>query len=119
MPIRPEMRALYPANWKEIRADILERDGHKCATCGLQNYATGWRDWEGNFYPCDPAAEPSRKVIRIVLTIAHVDNPDPADCRPDNLKALCQRCHNILDMPMRQRNARKTRHLKAGQPDLF
>ena len=30
MPIRPEMRHLYPPNWKEIRASILERAGNLC-----------------------------------------------------------------------------------------
>ena len=34
MPIKPENRKRYPANWKEIRARILERDGHQCAWCG-------------------------------------------------------------------------------------
>lgn len=36
------------------------------------------------------------RIIRIVLTVAHI-NHDPTDNCPENLKALCQRCHNRLD----------------------
>lgn len=37
MPIRPENRALYPPNWKEIRERILERDGNRCKSCDVPN----------------------------------------------------------------------------------
>lgn len=36
------------------------------------------------------------KMIKVVLTIAHL-NHTPEDCRPENLRALCQRCHNRYD----------------------
>ena len=52
------------------------------------------------------------KIIRIVLTTAHIHNPDPEDLRDENLAALCQRCHNWHDIPYRQENARNTRALK-------
>lgn len=39
MPIKPENRGRYPANWKEIRAAILERADNKCEFCGIENYA--------------------------------------------------------------------------------
>lgn len=39
MPIKPENRGRYPANWKEIRAEILKRAGNKCEFCGVENYA--------------------------------------------------------------------------------
>jgi 5-methylcytosine-specific restriction endonuclease McrA len=47
----------------------------------------------------------------VVLTIAHIDDPDPMNCDYDNLKALCQGCHNRHDMPMRVLN----RILNRGQ----
>lgn len=37
----------------------------------------------------------------IVLTVAHLDH-DPSNCAEDNLKALCQRCHNRYDAKMRR-----------------
>lgn len=37
MPIKPENRARYPANWKEIRAAILERAGNCCEQCKVAN----------------------------------------------------------------------------------
>jgi 5-methylcytosine-specific restriction endonuclease McrA len=55
----------------------------------------------------------------IVLTVAHLDNPDPSDCRDENLAALCEQCHNRADMPMRQRNAAETRRKKRGQLSLL
>ena len=39
MPIKPENKKRYPANWKEIRKDILKRADNKCEFCGIENYA--------------------------------------------------------------------------------
>ncbi len=36
MPIRPENKALYPKNWKEIRAKILARANNRCEFCGCE-----------------------------------------------------------------------------------
>ena len=77
MPIKPENRGRYPANWKEIRAAILKRADNKCEFCGIENYAV-------------------RDGSRVVLTIAHLDHT-PEHNNPDNLRALCQRCHNRYD----------------------
>ncbi len=38
---------------------------------------------------------------RVALTIAHLDH-DPGNNTPDNLLALCQRCHNAYDVPHRR-----------------
>lgn len=57
--------------------------------------------------------------IVIVLTIAHIHDPDPANCTPENLQALCQRCHNTLDALMRSKNAWITRRAKRAIGDLF
>lgn len=106
----------YPTNWKtEIRPRILERADHKCEMCGVGNYAYGVRDAYGfwcdreeleellldfDLFPVYP------KSIKIVLTIAHLDDPDPMNCADDNLAALCQRCHLNYD---------RERNLKAQQ----
>lgn len=99
MPIRPENKARYPKNWKQIRAQILERAGNKCEFCGVENHSFRLNQKTG-------------KMARIVLTIAHVLNEDPADVRPENLKALCQRCHNRLDAKMRAKHRSHTLFIK-------
>ncbi len=37
MPIKPENKARYPANWKEIRAAILLRAHDCCEQCKVPN----------------------------------------------------------------------------------
>lgn len=97
MPIRPENKKRYPSNWKEIRASILERDRNHCEFCGLKNHT-----WYFN--------ENTKKMVRVVLTIAHLDHV-PEHCDPSNLRALCQRCHNQYDAKHRA-ETRKLSKLK-------
>lgn len=112
MPILPENRSRYPANWHtEIRPRILERAGHRCEFegCGVANYAIGYRDKAGSFIEtqCPMIAHAARlrgeKIIKIILTIAHMDHV-PEHCSDDNLKAACQRCHNRYDAEYRKQN---------------
>lgn len=116
-------RSRYPDNWPAIRARILARACNCCERCGVPNYAVGKRDREGTFHEAERAIWPevlAQGGIRIVLTVAHVDNPDPMDCRDENLQALCQRCHLRLDATMHGRNAAATRRARrtAGQLEL-
>lgn len=83
MPIKPENKARYPKNWKEIRAQILQRARNRCEFCGVENHSIRVNPKTG-------------KEVKIILTIAHL-NHKPEDCRPENLRALCQRCHNQYD----------------------
>lgn len=130
MPIRPEMKARYPADWPDIRARIRDRSGNRCEWCGVRNGAVGLRFPCGEFrevngvtvaelaehYDCDPSRA---RAIRIVLTVAHVHNPDPADCRDENLAHLCQRCHNTHDAGHRASTRRQTIDRRRGQLQLF
>lgn len=43
---------------------------------------------------------------KVVLTIAHLDHT-PENCDPDNLRALCQKCHNQYDAKHRTETRRK------------
>ena len=142
MPISPDRRALYPANWKtEIRPAILLRANSCCEKCFAPNRTWVrraefegmplWASYNGDSWSgrCANTGEflPDIEIdvcdywndVEIVLTIAHLDDPNPSNCDPANLAALCQRCHNILDMPMRQANAAVTRRRNSPTPDLF
>ena len=44
MPIRKDLKPLYPANWEEIRAKILERAHGRCEWCEVVDGSTGFRD---------------------------------------------------------------------------
>lgn len=49
MPIKPENRRRYPANWAEIRDRIRARSGNRCEWCGVENGAVGYREDDGRF----------------------------------------------------------------------
>jgi len=51
MPIRPENKARYPADWNLRRRFILRRAKNCCEWCGVRNYSVGYRDEKGNFVP--------------------------------------------------------------------
>lgn len=52
MPIKPENKKLYPADWPQIRERIRSRAKDKCENCGVHDHSVGYRDEEGNFIPC-------------------------------------------------------------------
>jgi len=132
MPIKPENRHRYPANWKDIRQQILARARHRCEECDLLNHTIGYRH-KGEFIHMPRALRESGakvgdiikcadgsqiKIIKIVLTIAHLDHT-PENCDPSNLKALCQRCHLAYDAEHHARNAAATRRNRLAVADLF
>ena len=135
MPIKPENAKRYPANWKEIRYEVLVRAKHRCEFCGIYNHSWGWRGSDGKFFRVKkrplreagykkPPFMLSRddkgpvKVIEIVLTIAHLDHT-PENCDMENLKALCQKCHLTYDAEMHAQNSRITRRAGKAAGDLF
>lgn len=139
MPIRPENRDRYPPDWPQIRARILARAGNACERCRVQNHAVGARRRRSDreFLPALPLGEIGlplvwpkpgteawcgmgehrewRRMIRIVLTVAHLDHT-PENCDESNLLALCQRCH--LAHEHHQRNAYRTRR-EGRAMDMF
>jgi len=103
MPIRPENKKLYPANWKEIRARILERAQQCCE--GSPRYP----------HCSAPNGEPHPVTgSKVVLTIAHLDH-NPGNNAPANLRAWCQRCHNTYDAPHRAANRRRRRERESRE----
>lgn len=139
MPIKAENKARYPRNWQQISADIRERAGNRCEFCGVPNYEIGGRSAAGVWHKAKPLGYNGFKlewpkegthawcaghdigplrIVRIVLTVAHLDH-QPENCDPGNLKALCQRCHNTYDQPHRRKNAIATNCAKKACGDLF
>lgn len=121
MPIKPENRARYPKDWKEIRKRILERAGHKCEDCGVPNYS--YRNRKTDAVTTDEMLleswiEDGEQATRIVLTIAHLDHV-PEHCDPANLRAWCQRCHLAYDHDHHQANAYQTRRRGKADGDLL
>lgn len=132
MPIRPENKHRYPADWKDIRYEVLERAKHCCEFCGVKNHAIGYRSEAYGFTDLSALgsmttlegtisaevnqmnhmkfhASRGEKIITIVLTIAHLDHT-PENNKKDNLKALCQKCHNKYDMPHRIANRKRNKN---------
>lgn len=141
MPIKPENKKRYPTNWKEIRAAILKRAQNKCEQCGLSNYSMVSRGLmgaiefteEGDFiehdgelysrkysYSKKTLQSPFAPPTKVILTIAHL-NPPVENCAMDNLKALCQKCHLQLDMPIHLKNRKETllKKKEKGQMQLL
>ena len=120
MPIKPENKKLYPKNWKEIRARILMRANNKCEFCQVKNHDMGYRKKDGTFVSLVNQVDMNDssytraelygwKIINIVLTIAHIHDMNPSNCADDNLKALCQRCHNKHDAKFRSENRKRNK----------
>lgn len=127
MPIRPENKARYPANWKEIRAEILSRANQQCEQCGVRNGAIGFRKDDGAFVELArpghlvkyvQGLNPDLRCFQIVLTIAHLDHI-PEHCHPSNLRAWCQKCHLNYDAQHHAETAYKTRRTGLAIADLF
>lgn len=132
MPIKPENKHKYPANWaSEIRPRILARAENRCENpeCRVHNGAVGYREKDGRFVmlgrsvdeaglKCDNAELDGHKVIRIVLTIAHLDH-DETNSADENLAALCQRCHLRHDQQQHTTNSYMTRMKKRNNGELF
>ena len=103
MPIRPEMKARYPRDWKlRSRFVRLYRARNRCEWCGCLN---------GQPHPITGS--------RVVLTVAHIHDDRPEASGLMNLAALCQRCHNRHDMPARSANRRARIEAASGQMMLF
>lgn len=112
MPIRPENRVRYPADWpviswviRWVRAlgrcecrgecgyDLVNHPPHldPLGRCGAEN---------GQPNPLTGST--------VVLTVAHLDHT-PENCHPANLRAMCQGCHLRYDRHHHAETARTTR----------
>jgi hypothetical protein len=135
MPIRRELRPLYPQNWPALSQRVrFERAGGRCQRCGrphleevrclpdgrwFDTIARTWRDRCGR-----PARWPDLidiadvRLTRVVLAAAHLDN-DPANNRLGNLRGFCQRCHMLHDRPFHLAQRWLTYRRRWAMGDLF
>lgn len=127
MPIKPENKKRYPANWKtEIRPKILARANNCCENCGVPNkslliyrnnklddivkpndFTYDLHKYSGKSWTtCENGKLIRYRVALVVLTIAHLDHM-PENCNEDNLRAWCQKCHNKYDAKHRAETRKK------------
>ena len=115
----------YPANWSQISNEIrFERAHGQCectGECGTHETRCEARHKEP--HPITGTT--------VILTTAHLgtdtgDKHNKLDVRPENLKAMCQRCHLLFDLEDHVAHARTTRHEnirtahhEAGQMEMF
>jgi hypothetical protein len=140
MPIRPENRARYPADWQQIRERIMVRAGNKCEKCSVANYALGGRTRDGRWHRALPLGEHGLhlawptpgayswctygehrhllRIVKIVCTTAHIDHV-PEHCDDSNLLFLCQRCHLLHDQQHHSETAYATRRQGKAIGDMF
>ena len=117
MPISKHNRSKYlggsiqSPEWRELRDSILERADNRCectCECGTDHR----RDIKGKALDrrCHSivGGHNPQSGHPVQLGIAHMDN-DPTNNDPTNLKAMCRRCHNMLDQPHRTKSARRNR----------
>ena len=128
----------YPKDWKTvIRPAIMERAKNCCEFCKVPNYEVilrgNWHEIEcyqdehGSIYNANTSevigsdylgeVHPTNKLIKVVLTIAHLDH-DIKNNDLSNLKALCQKCHLNYDKEHHRRNSRQTIKVKKGILEL-
>jgi hypothetical protein len=104
MPIRPENKARYPADWPAISQRIrFERAAGRCeceGECGRGTHAGRCPNRHG-----EPAYGTGSKVV---LTTAHRDHT-PENCDDANLFAACQGCHLHYDRDHHAQTAARTR----------
>ncbi|MCB9759716.1 MAG: hypothetical protein H6739_07725 [Alphaproteobacteria bacterium] len=111
----------YPADWWKLSAEIrFGRAEGRCECDGLCGdvHPDGRCDQREGAPATWPDATPG---VVVMLTTAHLDHR-PAHCEPDNLRALCQRCHLRHDTEhhrdVRLANQREDLAL-GGQRSLF
>ena len=135
MPIRPELRSLYPSHWRELSSHVrFERAEGRCQRCGrphlvllrclpdgrwFDEQAATWRDRRGRPARWPDLMETARfRKTRVVLAAAHLDS-DPTNNRLRNLRALCQRCHMLHDRPHHLARRWITYRRRSAVGDLF
>lgn len=119
MPIRPENRDRYPADWAAISLGIKERAGWRCECQGECGRPPGHLCSEDQRCTNRHGEAAYGTGSLVVLTTAHLDHT-PENCAPGNLRAMCQGCHLHCDRDHHAQTRAATRaQAAAGQPGLW
>jgi len=142
MPIRAENKDRYPQDWKAISKRIRVLAGNVCEKCGTPNgelirrgvtrdkiavwrlasdsaYMDGYRADNGILeHDTGEDTVGWGQLVKVILTVAHLDHT-PENCADDKLRAWCQRCHNVYDMPMRKAGIAARAKSTMAITDLF
>ena len=135
MPIRPELRPLYPPHWRELSRRVrFERAQGHCQACQRPHLVqlrclpdgrwfdegtNTWRDRRGRDARWPDLVDATRlRTTRVVLAAAHLDS-NPSNNRLANLRALCQRCHMLHDRPHHLAQRRLTYRRRWAMGDFF
>ena len=135
MPIRPELRSLYPPHWRELSGRVrFERAEGRCQRCArphltlvrclpdgrwFDERAATWRDRRGKTTRWPDLVEATAlRMTRVVLAAAHLDG-NPTNNRLNNLRAFCQRCHMLHDRARHLAQRRITYRRRLAIGDLF
>lgn len=94
-------RAEYPPNWRAISQEAITRAGRRCENCDAIDR------W---FHPITGSI--------VFLQASHVDH-NRQNCAPENLRALCQRCHLAYDARLHAQESYITRRAGRALGDLF
>jgi hypothetical protein len=107
-------RKKYPPDWPAISKKIRARAAGRCeGPAGRDPEDVDGRCWAMNGEPHPITGS------KVVLTVAHVHDPDPMNCSDENLAALCQRCHLAHDRPHHIAKAKANRRARKAVGDLF
>ena len=120
MPIRPENRKRYPADWPAISWVI--RWVRALGRCECLGECGRFHEWDP-IGRCDNYNGTPNPVTHstVVLTVAHLDHT-PENCHPANLRAMCQGCHLRYDRDHHAETRRTTlaaQRVARGEIALF
>ncbi len=135
----PMDRKAYPDDWEKISRFIrFERAGGRCEWCKVPHFA--YREKGGDRWVTAQEIEEIvgdggwvsfdlNEATLIILTVAHLgiakpdgspgSKEDRMDCRPENLAALCQRCHLNFDRPDNLKTQRRKRQQRRIEVDAL
>lgn len=119
MPIRPDMKPLYPADWKAVSLARRQAAGWRCECHGECAAEPHPADAGGRCLAVQGFPHPVTRST-VVLTVAHLDR-DPANNDPGNHAAMCQRCHLSYDIDQHRTNrvAGEVARATAGMDPLW
>jgi hypothetical protein len=148
VPIKPENRALYPANWPAVSVEAKERARWACQHegCTARHYAVGYWKKDGTWIELAPppdnepvfvgrwgalkqraaeiqwsrAGDDPETDVKVVVCVLTTAHldHDPTNCTPGNLRVWCQWHHLYYDRDKHAESAYMTRMAKRGNLDL-